>query len=509
MKRLLFTVLGVLIVNGLFAQQFLGKCGTTIPQQNMFTDALLKNIEESSRYLDVRNNATAYVPIKFHIVTLDDGSEGVSKVSILYFLCKLNTNYKSLNIQFYIKGDFHQLADSKIYNDPMDNNVVAKMVNNKDPKALNLFITGSSGEPGVLGFYQPTGDYVVLPKSEINSFTHTGSHEIGHFFSLRHTFYGWEGCPYFDAGISNPMTQTYVPCSGEFIEWANRSNCKTSADLLCDTPSDFNFGYGWPNCKPFDKLVIDKNLDTVRPMQNNYMGYFFDCVNYEFTQDQKAVMLADYNSSRRAFLRSVSYTPPSDTVGKIFAPVFPINGQTVLNTAPVTLEWEVVPGATRYFLEYSYTASFNERVTTFVETNTNSYTIPANILRDAKTYYYRITPFNEYATCTQKLTNSIASFYSSSSAAVKGIEMVSNWLVSPTLLTEGGQLNSSLIAVKPFSGRLNLVNAYGVVIGKQQRKDFVVGSNNWNIETSNLQPGIYFVCLQTTEGIITRRILIQ
>jgi hypothetical protein len=509
MNKLVLLILGFLFINSLNSQSVLGRCGVTIAQQDMYTDALKQNIEESGKYLDIRNNAVVYVPVKVHIVTLDDGTGGVGKHSILFWLCKLNTNYKPLNIQFYLKGEFHNIADSKIYNDPMSSAQASKLVTNKDNKALNLFITGKSGEDGVLGFYQPNGDYVVLPKSEINSFTHTGSHEFGHFFSLRHTFYGWEGCPYFDSNISNPMVQTYVPCSGEFIEWANRSNCKTSADLICDTPPDYNFGFGWPNCKPFDKIIIDKNLDTVRPMQNNYMGYFFDCGDYLFTANQSAIMLADYNSSRRAFLRGTPYTPPSETVGQDFTPVYPINGQAVLNTAAITIDWQPVQGATRYFLEYSITPTFNERVTIFVETKTNSYTIPANTLRDAKTYYYRITPFNDYATCTAKLENAAASFYSTSSLAVKGIDIISAWDISPTVVGQGNNLNSMLIATKTFQGRETILNAYGVPVRSTEVRDFTAGVNNWQIDTRDIKPGAYFVCLQSVNGMVTKKILIQ
>ena len=71
----------------------------------------------------------------------------------------------------------------------------------KDAKALNVFITenaetSSSTIGTVQGYYSSQGDYVIVRKEELIKGNNTLSHEIGHFFSLRHTFYGWENVPY-------------------------------------------------------------------------------------------------------------------------------------------------------------------------------------------------------------------------------------------------------------------------------------------------------------------------
>ena len=55
--------------------------------------------------------------------------------------------------------------------------------------------TSSSTIGTVQGYYSSQGDYVIVRKEELIKGNNTLSHEIGHFFSLRHTFYGWENVP--------------------------------------------------------------------------------------------------------------------------------------------------------------------------------------------------------------------------------------------------------------------------------------------------------------------------
>ncbi len=66
------------------------------------------------------------------------------------------------------------------------------MIALKDTNALNVFTNGSAGG-GVAGYYSRRGDYVFILNSYANGGSTTITHELGHFFTLPHTFYGWEG----------------------------------------------------------------------------------------------------------------------------------------------------------------------------------------------------------------------------------------------------------------------------------------------------------------------------
>ncbi|HQW54785.1 MAG TPA: T9SS type A sorting domain-containing protein [Saprospiraceae bacterium] len=507
MRIVIIFICNFLIVSFLSAQTVIPRCGVSIADQDIFTSRLQENILAVEQNLYPRNNAVVYIPIRFHVVSNDNGSGGASNKSIMKMLCRLNANYLPINIQFYIKDQFNTFSNSTVFNSPMSNAANTKMNSVRDKKALNIYVTGSAGEEGVLGFYNPSYDLVVLPKSEMNQNTHTGSHEIGHFFSLRHTFYGWEGCPYKESEAGNPIESTTVPCSGLSIEWVDRSNCKTAADLICDTPEDYNFGYGWNNCVPYNKIVQDIHLDTCNPMENNYMGYFFNCGDYIFTPQQQAVMLADLNSSKRNYLKS-TYTPAALEVGEEFIPLSPINGVTVDSKQPIFLSWQPVTGATRYLLEISNSSVFTESRTTIVEVLTNSYTIPANTLFNT-TYYYRITPYNEYATCNDPVKNDIAFFKASDAAAVRQIDGISNWVLAPSVLKKGEELTSMLSSSKSMQIQLRITNSLGINTGYNTKMNVTSGESNWSIPTDDLTPGVYFMTLTNRNGMLIRRFIIQ
>ena len=88
----------------------------------------------------------------------------------------------------------------------------------------------------------------------------TLTHELGHFFNLRHTFQSCDG-----------------------------ANCATSGDLVCDTPSADTpwFTCGGPG-------EVSTNCGTTQ-LTMNYMDYVEDSCMYMFTAGQTARMTAQYN----------------------------------------------------------------------------------------------------------------------------------------------------------------------------------------------------------------------
>lgn len=88
----------------------------------------------------------------------------------------------------------------------------------------------------------------------------TLTHELGHFFNLRHTFDGCDG-----------------------------SNCATSGDRVCDTPDTETESYECPAAGEVYGCV-----DATLTM--NYMDYVNDACMYMFTAGQATRMLAYYNA---------------------------------------------------------------------------------------------------------------------------------------------------------------------------------------------------------------------
>lgn len=101
------------------------------------------------------------------------------------------------------------------------------------------------------------------------------SHEMGHYFGLKHTF------------------------EGNGIELANGSNCKTAGDEICDTPADpFVEGdnpanYVDANCR-FISMKKDANGHFYDPLVGNIMSYY-PC-SCGFTDEQYIKMATVYLS---------------------------------------------------------------------------------------------------------------------------------------------------------------------------------------------------------------------
>ncbi|MFN8330013.1 MAG: hypothetical protein U0T81_02150 [Saprospiraceae bacterium] len=106
----------------------------------------------------------------------------------------------------------------------------------------------------------------------------TLSHEIGHYFSL--TIPSSDGKPILMTAQCQPLTT--LPQRPEGIGRICRSreaifkqqlHCNVSADGFCDTPADYNLGFGFNGCKYSAAL---KDPDDVPPilMAFNIMSYF-------------------------------------------------------------------------------------------------------------------------------------------------------------------------------------------------------------------------------------------
>lgn len=64
----------------------------------------------------------------------------------------------------------------------------------KLPNTINFYLFEDSFEP--LGAYSGTlyKDMIILPKWVIDDKNKGVGHQLGHFFSLKHTYHGWEAC---------------------------------------------------------------------------------------------------------------------------------------------------------------------------------------------------------------------------------------------------------------------------------------------------------------------------
>ena len=296
----------------------------------------------------------------------------------------------------------------------------------------------------------------------------------------------------------NPVMQIFAPDNINRVELANGSNCESSADRICDTPPDYNFGFGWQaggGCGPFDIDVRDRNNDQVIPMQDNYMGYFFNCSSYEFTPTQADVMKADFLTPRRNYLRNGFGVPSSGQISESPTPIYPLNGSTSDYFDEVPLQWTAPENATYYVLEVGTLPNLNPG-NLIVHEFVSDTEITLTGLEANRNYFWRIRPLNDLNYCASR--SSVYSF-STSDISVDVSDFESAGFEAAIVPNPGNSLErSNIIMNNNFgfqNGTLSLLSVDGRLILSREI-EVPEGRSSLSLNEA-LAPGIYFVRINT------------
>jgi len=423
-----------------------------------------------------------FVPIKFHLVADNEGLGRIEIHEVFEELCLINEEFEDAGMTFYIQDGFNMINNSSIYESPATGVGIARMITERREKgeaALNIFITqnaqrGEVENGTVLGFYSIENDWVVVRKNQIGRNNNTLVHEIGHFFSLKHPHAGWDNEPWTQEDHGNPVLITRV--NGIQIELVDGSNCETAGDLICDTPPDYNFGFSWDsNCPVFDLDVLDRNLDTLKPQQNNHMSYFLGCMPYTFSPRQNMVMMADYNSSLKSYLRT-GYIPEDNEINTNINVLSPGNNTTTEFYNGIELRWNKVENATDYAISFS---SGNEQIDF--------------IIQDTAFYMTDLSP--------NRTTNDMTT-------ATKDPAFIQDIVIFPNPTIAGASTQLKFSSTESLSAELYISDLNGRRIFAMKEK-LQVGENTLNLALHNYNEGLYILSLHTETGTLTRKILIN
>jgi hypothetical protein len=382
----------------LFPYCAIGQINCISPSQSLEDEArnqkLILNFK--SKMANNRLNGTqgtiTFLPIKIHVVS-DNGNVGASTpTNINKAFASLNKHFAKTDLQFFLCGSVNTINSATYFNfnisqesglcDPND-------VNN----AINVYIvnniTYTSGS-NVTGYaYFPSSDKrynrIVLKNTFLTD-DKTFAHEMGHFFSLYHTFQNNN-----DADISKR-------------ELVGRSNCTTAGDLVCDTPADpYALSGATMNGCLYTGAITDANGVQFSPLTNNLMGYYIGCGNTMTTGQNQRVL--DGWIVRQSLMSSGNYD--------YTCPATLVNVPTGL-TATATENGVVLNWADNASNEYGYlierTTDVNLTWTTVdgVTAGTTSFNDPSVVSN--QTYYYRIRPTNATVASIQA-TVSTSAFY--------------------------------------------------------------------------------------------------
>lgn len=265
-------------------------CGTEITEEfNNYFNQIKPQIEYyEKQYFDLLQNrsstAVTSVPIKAHVIRTSAGTGGLSESDLNDAIDNMNAYYASAFMEFFLCDGINYIDNSAYYNFNTNQETALTTANNV-LGLINIYFanTVSSDTSSLCGYaYTPGGPDVILMANSCATNGSTLPHEVGHFFSLRHTH-----------GPSNTTLTT---------ELVDGSNCDTDGDLICDTPADPQLGYSNVdiNCI-YNGLTTDGNGDTFVPDPTNILSYSRkECRTY-LSPQQYARIYATYQSVRNNF----------------------------------------------------------------------------------------------------------------------------------------------------------------------------------------------------------------
>ena len=500
-------------------------CGTTIEDLHANAASIKEMRIKYPVGTTSQPRAVSYVPVWFHLVALSDGTGRVAEWKVLDMLCDWNKAYEAngIALQFYLKG-FNYINNDAAYNYPRSLTGDNAVRTNKKADGANIYITNSAtaqaGQGTVLAYYTNrqyttdpsyTNDWIVMIKSQVGGGTNafTIAHEMGHLFSLLHTFSGWES-QQFVPTAQKLCAPIYASDNVTLTEKHSRGtdgNCADAGDLMCDTPEDYDFGYGYNGCT-YAGIAQDPTCTPVTPSEKNIMGYFVGCLN-NFSGQQKEAITNNYLYDRgRQYLRNLNITPSLTEIGttNIVAPTYK---GTVNGFDNITVSWSPTDGATGYYLEVSSSASYTTNESHFLLTGTgtsfniNSANMPAGFLKPDTYYYWRVRGMSSYKNCANFASGIFLT--TSGTSAVNNIPDVSDFNVYPNPITNSKSVEITLSLEKPLDAVIKIVGLNGQIIS-QEKKHFDSGFTTDHVDLSNLQNGMFILRIESDRGVLNRKI---
>ncbi|MBK9255919.1 MAG: T9SS type A sorting domain-containing protein [Saprospiraceae bacterium] len=480
-------------------------CGT-----HMGRSPWLKNFQKNPSSYATRGSEVLYVPITVHLVGNDNGDNLYREQSLLQAFCRLNDDFLSSGIQFYLAGEIKIIRKTEYAAHNTIRKGAEMMFANNVPNTLNTYIVGNAG--GFCGYNLPYAG-IVVAQTCAKPNDHTWAHEVGHHFALPHPFLGWEGGVSWNNTVAhnynNPAPEriTYdytlfkdvyyedtLIIDTAYVERVDRSNCTYAGDGFCDTPADYLYNrWGCNNTTKFS------NTEQTDPVGEKFksdgsliMSYSLDVCSSNFTPDQMSAMRAYLIDKRSNYLHGLDV--PNAPSANAIQYVSPLNGETVF-FRNVDLEWEPVEGATHYLVQVASSANFG---IVYEDTIVNDYKMTFLALRNNSQLFWRVKPMNSHYLCAAFTTHSSLRTNSISSVNEEETE---NWVsIRPTIITDGYFIIESKLSTPV---KIQVFDTNGKIVKHifNIRSDYTLNTESWTA-------GVYFIRIDTGDSTKYKRVII-
>lgn len=247
------------------------ECGATLTLHQQ--ERLDQTAVARERFQSNGRRGTLYIPVRHIIVRRTNGTGGLSSIDLQTAMDELNADYSPAAVQFYECTRIF-VNDDNYYNLFWDDrsalassNSVSNVVNIYHVEGLYDIRVDSVGDSTTVSYCgvapYPGGSDNIFMKNSCTRNGTTLAHELGHYFSLNHTFHN----------------------NNELVDG---SNCTTAGDRICDTNADPRAsGSEVANCVYIGNET-DPNGDTYNPPISNHMSYYSKPCRTLFTSGQLA-----------------------------------------------------------------------------------------------------------------------------------------------------------------------------------------------------------------------------
>lgn len=357
-------------------------CGTSVKTQQLMLEK--SNVISNTG----KDQVIIYLPLQIHMLLTDQGNGTYNLFFLEESLCTLNNDFAETGFQFYLEKEINYIKNTEWDNHERFEKGIEMMHSNNVDFVINCYIV--TNPAGNCGYFAWDGDAIALSKSCLGGSTHTWAHEMGHYFSLPHTFFGWEGTSYnYSKPTSEYQNQVWRP-----IENVVRDGCKAQADEFCDTPPDY-ISVRW-NCnedKRSNYLMKDINGEEFTADGSLFMSYSNDRCMSRFSSEQSEKMRQFLMSNRSYLLRSqVNYLGMENLDKNQMTP----QDSSTSNTERILFSWPDIDNADFYYFQLSRNAAFTLPVK-FERTRNNF--IEIENLQANRNYYWRVKPVNSFQFC--------------------------------------------------------------------------------------------------------------
>lgn len=494
-QKILILFVSAILPMLVWSQDDYNPCATT----NEYPEWLEGYLNNPNRPKARNADEVVYLPMTIHSLGKTDGTGHYPTLKIFESLCTLNEDFAPYNIQFYLKGDIEKINRDLYYNHDNYGDGTRMMRTYNDPLTINTYITDNAPS-NACGYFTPSEDAIVVRKQCMGAAGHTWTHEVGHWLSLPHTFYGWEGRTY------DPTEETpeFLRINGRdttFVETALGNNCRKAGDRFCDTPPDY-LSLGWSCNGTFQSVQVQKDPFGIdfRSDGSNFMSYSSDACQSKFSEDQTEAMHA-YIKQNKSF-----YVNDNFPIGKVSEDpmtfVSPADGEQV-HYQSIKLQWNHHPNATHYLINIS---KFSFFVTIDYEFIVEGNSFNIGDLPVDKTWYWRVKPYNPYDVCSGFWE--AGGFTTYDVTAIDEINESNRLEIYPTLIGAGtGTINIDFEFSDLLNVEVDVYSATGQILKRQLFAN--PGRSLQQVDVEGLSAGLYIIKIATEKGSLLKRITIQ